>query len=140
MIIKKILGIDYGKVITGVSITDSKQIFAFGINSVLTKNLMTFLDTLMTKNQIEIIVIGLPKTLKNKIFSIEKLIQKFIFKFLTKYPNIMIERVDERFTSKIAFQAMKDLGFKNKHNKKQDILHQISATIILQSYLSKMKK
>ncbi|WP_317168513.1 Holliday junction resolvase RuvX [Blattabacterium cuenoti] len=140
MIIKKILGIDYGKVMTGVSITDSKQIFAFGIDSVLTKDLMIFLDTLMKTNQIEIIVIGLPKTLNNKIFSIEKLIQKFIFKFLKKYPNIMIERLDERFTSKIAFQAMIDLGLTKKHNNKKTILHKISATLILQSYLSKKKK
>ncbi|AEU09475.1 Holliday junction resolvase RuvX [Blattabacterium sp. (Cryptocercus punctulatus) str. Cpu] len=134
---KKILGIDYGKRITGLSISDISQVFSFGLKSIPTKKLMDFLDIFIVTEKIEKIVIGLPKTLKNKNFLIEKYIQKFIFKFHKKYPKILIDRLDERFTSKIAFYTMIELGIKKK---KKNILNKISATLILQSYLSKKKK
>ncbi|WP_185869759.1 Holliday junction resolvase RuvX [Blattabacterium cuenoti] len=135
----KILGIDYGKVITGLSITDTKQIFAFGLNALPTKKLMIFLESFFYHEHIEKIVIGLPKKLNNKKEFLEKNIQKFIKKIRIKYPKIIIERIDERFTSKIAFQAMIKLGLKKKKRKKKEILNQISATLILQSYLIKNK-
>ncbi|WP_185851721.1 Holliday junction resolvase RuvX [Blattabacterium cuenoti] len=137
---KKILGIDYGNVITGLSITDSKQIFAFGLNAIPTKKLMSFLSLVIDHEKIEKIVIGLPKTLKNKNAFIEKSIQKFIYEFHKKYPKILIERLDERFTSKMAFDTMIELGFKKKKRKKKIILNEISAIIILQSYLTYLKK
>ncbi|WP_185849377.1 Holliday junction resolvase RuvX [Blattabacterium cuenoti] len=135
----KILGIDYGKIITGLSITDEKQIFAFGLDAIFTKNLMKFLKNFLVYEKIEKIVVGLPKKLNNqKEISVETDIQKFISKFHVKYPKIIIERVDERFTSKMAFDTMIKLGLKKK-KKKKVILNQISATIILQSYLSLSK-
>ncbi|WP_113738403.1 Holliday junction resolvase RuvX [Blattabacterium clevelandi] len=137
---KKILGIDYGKIITGLSISDTSQVFSFGLKSILTKKLMNFLDIFIVNEQIEKIVIGLPKTLKNKNSLIEKSIQKFIFKFHRKHPKILIDRLDERFTSKIAFYTMIELGIKKKKRRKKNILNQISATLILQSYLAKKKK
>ncbi|WP_185867294.1 Holliday junction resolvase RuvX [Blattabacterium cuenoti] len=137
----KILGIDYGKVTTGLSITDEKKIFAFGLNAVPTKNLMNFLENFLVYEQIEKIVIGLPKKLNNqKEILIETYIQKFIKKFHVKYPKIIIERLDERFTSKMAFDTMIKLGLKRKKRRKKVILNQISATIILQSYLKKEEK
>ncbi|AWU39412.1 Holliday junction resolvase-like protein [Blattabacterium punctulatus CPU2] len=137
---KKILGIDYGKIITGLSISDTSQVFSFGLKSIPTKKLMDFLDIFIVTEQIEKIVIGLPKTLKNKNFLIEKYIQKFIFKFHRKYPKILIDRLDERFTSKIAFYTMIELGIKKKKRRKKNILNQISSTLILQSYLAKKNK
>ncbi|WP_317168086.1 RuvX/YqgF family protein [Blattabacterium cuenoti] len=119
MKMKKILGIDYGHVITGLSITDSKQIFAFGLNAIPTKKLMSFLDMILNNEKIEKIVIGLPKTLRNKNSLIEKSIQKFIFEFHKKYPKIIIERFDERFTSKMAFYTMIELGLKKKKENKK---------------------
>ncbi|WP_341657178.1 Holliday junction resolvase RuvX [Blattabacterium cuenoti] len=137
----KILGIDYGKIITGLSITDSKKIFAFGLNSVPTKNLMNFLESFLDREKIEKIVVGLPKKLNNqKEVLIETEIQKFLKKFHIKYPKIIIKRLDERFTSKIAFATMIKLGLKRKKRRKKVILNQISATIILQSYLTKKDK
>ncbi|AFJ90621.1 Holliday junction resolvase RuvX [Blattabacterium sp. (Blaberus giganteus)] len=137
----KILGIDYGKIITGLSITDVKQIFAFGLNAIPTKNLMNFLEYFLVYEKIEKIVVGLPKKLNNqKEILIESEIQKFINKFQMKYPKIIIERLDERFTSKMAFDTMIKLGLKKKKRRKKVILNQISATIILQSYLTKKEK
>ncbi|WP_341655579.1 Holliday junction resolvase RuvX [Blattabacterium cuenoti] len=137
----KILGIDYGKIMTGLSITDAKKIFAFGLDSVPTKNLMNFLESFLVREKIEKIVVGLPKKLNNqKEILIETEIQKFIKKFHIKYPNIIIKRLDERFTSKIAFATMIKLGLKRKKRRQKVILNQISATIILQSYLTKKDK
>jgi RNAse H-fold protein YqgF len=137
----KILGIDYGKIITGLSITDAKKIFAFGLNAVFTKNIMNFLENFFCYEKIEKIVVGLPKKLNNKKeILIETDIQKFLKKFHNKYPLISIERLDERFTSKIAFDTMIRLGLKKKKRRKKEILNQISATIILQSYLTKEEK
>ncbi|WP_341655196.1 Holliday junction resolvase RuvX [Blattabacterium cuenoti] len=137
----KILGIDYGKIMTGLSITDAKKIFAFGLDSVPTKNLMNFLESFLVHEKIEKIVVGLPKKLNNqKEILIETEIQKFIKKFHIKYPNIIIKRLDERFTSKIAFATMIKLGLKRKKRRQKVILNQISATIILQSYLTKKDK
>ncbi|WP_185850531.1 Holliday junction resolvase RuvX [Blattabacterium cuenoti] len=133
----KILGIDYGKKMTGLSITDSKKKFAFGLDVVHTNKLMNFLKSFKIENSIEKIVIGLPKNLNNEEFSIEKYIKKFIFKFRLQYPRIRIDRLDERFTSKIAFHAMIESGIKKKKRRKKEILHKISAIIILQSYLKK---
>ncbi|WP_341660716.1 Holliday junction resolvase RuvX [Blattabacterium cuenoti] len=137
----KILGIDYGKIMTGLSITDAKKIFAFGLDTVPTKNLMNFFNSFLVREKIEKIVVGLPKKLNNqKEVLIETEIQKFIKKFHIKYPKIIIKRLDERFTSKIAFATMIQLGLKRKKRRKKVILNQISATIILQSYLTKKDK
>ncbi|WP_185859464.1 Holliday junction resolvase RuvX [Blattabacterium cuenoti] len=137
----KILGIDYGKVITGLSITDNEQIFAFGLDAVPTKKLMNFLESFLSHERIDEIVIGLPKKLNNqKETLIETDIQIFINKFRIKYPQILIKRLDERFTSKMAFNTMIELGLKKKKRRKKVILNQISATIILQSYLAKKEK
>ncbi|WP_185860043.1 Holliday junction resolvase RuvX [Blattabacterium cuenoti] len=136
----RILGIDYGKVITGLSITDPLQKFAFGLNSILTKNLMSFLVSFLANEPIKKIVIGLPKTLNNKNALIEKSIQNFISEFHKKNPKIRIDRIDERFTSKMAFYTMIELGLKRKKRRQKEIINKISATIILQSYLTKREK
>ncbi|AER40505.1 MAG: Holliday junction resolvase RuvX [Flavobacteriales bacterium] len=133
---KKILGIDYGEVITGLSITDSSQEFAFGLKAIPTNKLMNFLDIFIDHERIKKIVIGLPKTFNNKEFLIEKSIKKFIYKFQRKHPKIIIDRLDERLTSKMAFHTMIKLGLKKKKRRKKEILNKISAILILQSYLS----
>ncbi|WP_185855649.1 RuvX/YqgF family protein [Blattabacterium cuenoti] len=135
---KKLLGIDYGTVITGLSITDEKQIFAFGLDAIPTKKLFIFLDYFFSYEEIERIIIGLPKKLNNKHENtVEKYIQNFTIKFSEKYPEIIIDRFDERFTSKIAFLSMIELGLNKKKRKNKNILNKISATIILQSYIMK---
>ncbi|WP_185868631.1 RuvX/YqgF family protein [Blattabacterium cuenoti] len=136
----KILGIDYGTVMTGLSITDEQKIFSFGLISLYTEKLFIFLDPFLCTENIEKIVIGCPRKWNNKKeINLEKKIIKFIHIFHTKFPNIDIERIDERFTSKMAFYSMIELGFKKKQRKEKKILHTISATIILQSYLKKQE-
>lgn len=116
----KILGMDYGKVITGLSITDDEQIFAFGLDSVPTEKLMSFLESFLYHEKIDKIVIGLPKKLNNqKETLIETDIQRFINHFRVRFPKILIERLDERFTSKMAFNAMIELGLKKKKEEKK---------------------
>jgi len=133
----RILAIDYGKVRTGIAVTDELQIIASGLITVLTKELMSFLNTYVQTENVDTFVIGLPKQMNNEASESEALIGPFLDKLAKKFPNILIQRVDERFTSKMALQTMIDSGLKKKQRKNKALIDEISATIILQSYLSK---
>jgi putative Holliday junction resolvase len=136
----RILAIDYGKVRTGIAVTDELQLIASGLTTVLTKELMSFLITYVETENVDIFVIGLPKQMNNEVSDSEALIRPFLDKLEKKFPNIPIERVDERFTSRMAFQTMIDSGLKKKQRQNKALIDEISATIILQSYLSKKYK
>jgi putative Holliday junction resolvase len=136
----RILAMDYGKVRTGIAVTDDLQLIASGLTTVLTKELMSFLNTYVHTENVEAFVIGLPKQLNNEASDSEALIRPFLDKLEKKFPNIPIERVDERFTSRLAFQTMIDSGLKKKQRQNKALIDEISATIILQSYLSKKYK
>ncbi|WP_238785462.1 peptide deformylase [Blattabacterium cuenoti] len=132
----KILGIDYGKIMTGLSITDKNKIFAFGLKSILTKDLMFFLKSIIYNEKIEKLVIGLPKKLNNKIeLLLEKKIKKFIKEFKKLYPSISISRIDERLTSKISIQYMILMKLKSKKKKKNRIKKGRVTTAMLNSIL-----
>jgi putative Holliday junction resolvase len=131
----KILALDYGKVRTGVAVTDELQIIASGLKTVETKFLFDFLSDYFKNESVESIVLGEPKQMNFEVSESEVLIQKFITKFTKIYPKIPIVRVDERFTSKIAFQTMIDSGLGKKKRQNKALVDEISATIILQSYL-----
>ncbi len=131
----RVLAIDYGKKRTGIAVTDELQIIASGLTTVLTENLFEFLEDYIKKENVETFVIGKPKQMNNLDSESEVLIIPFINKLKTKFPNIPIVRVDERFTSKIAFQTMIDSGLKKKQRQNKALIDQISATIILQTYL-----
>lgn len=133
----RILAIDYGKVRTGIAVTDELQIIASGLTTVLTKELISFLNTYVQTENVDTFVIGLPKQMNNEASESEALIGPFLDKLAKKFPNILIQRVDERFTSKMALQTMIDSGLKKKQRKNKALIDEISATIILQSYLSK---
>ncbi len=132
----KIVAIDYGKKRTGIAVTDDLQIIASGLTTVDTSNLNDFINTYLTTEQVEAIVIGLPKKLDNSIFEIEIEIQKFIAYLKENFPSLPIERIDERFTSKMAFQSMLESGMKKKQRQNKALIDEISATLILQSYLN----
>lgn len=136
----RILAIDYGKVRTGIAVTDELQLIASGLTTVLTKELLSFLITYVETENVETFVVGLPKQMNDEASESEALIRPFLDKLEKKLPNIPIERVDERFTSKMAFQTMIDSGLKKKQRKNKALIDEISATIILQSYLSKKYK
>jgi len=102
---------------------------------VLTPTLLDFIKDYCSKETIELFIIGLPKRLNNEQSEVEKLIQPFILKLQSQHPTIPIKRIDERFSSKLAFQSMIESGTKKKDRRNKATIDQISATIILQSYL-----
>ena len=131
----RILAIDYGKIRTGIAVTDELQIIASGLTTVLTKELIPFLKSYTETEKVELFIVGLPKQMNNEASESEVLIGPFLEKLEKKFPNITIERVDERFTSKMAFQTMIDGGLRKNQRKNKALVDEISATIILQSYL-----
>lgn len=131
----QILAIDYGKVRTGIAVTDDMQIIASGLTTVPTKELLDFLKEYTKKEQVELFLVGEPKQMNNQASESEILILPFISKLRTFFPEIPIKRVDERFTSKMAMQTMIDSGLKKKKRQNKALVDEISATIILQSYL-----
>ncbi len=131
----KILAMDYGKKRTGIAVTDDLQIIASGLTTVETKNLIQFLQDYTKKEVVELFIIGEPKQMNNQVSQSEALILPFIEKLKEKI-NIPIQRVDERFTSKMAFQTMIDSGLSKKKRQNKALVDQISATIILQTFLS----
>jgi putative Holliday junction resolvase len=131
----RILAIDYGKVRTGIAVTDELQIIASGLETVATSELIAFLKSYTASENVELFVVGEPKQMNNNPSESEALIIPFLEKLKKAIPNIPIERVDERFTSKMAFQTMIDSGLSKKKRKNKALVDEISATLILQSYL-----
>lgn len=131
----KILAIDYGMKRTGIAITDASKIFATGLDTVATNEIYNFIKELLAKEEIECIVVGKPMNLQNLPTDATKPSDTLAKKLGKIYPEIKIERVDERFTSKLAKQAMFAGGMKKKDRRDKKMVDKISATIILQSYL-----
>ncbi|MEY8869075.1 Holliday junction resolvase RuvX [Meridianimaribacter flavus] len=131
----RILAIDFGTKRTGIAVTDELQIIASGLTTVETKDLFAFLKEYVSNESVELFVIGEPKRLNNEASESEVAIKPFIDKIMKTFPDIPFTRVDERFTSKMAFQTMIDSGLTKKQRKNKALVDEISATIILQSYL-----
>ncbi|WP_299001870.1 Holliday junction resolvase RuvX [uncultured Tenacibaculum sp.] len=131
----RILAIDFGKKRTGIAVTDELQIIASGLTTVDTSELLTFLKNYIQKENVELFLVGKPKQMDNSDSESEVLILPFLEKLEKAIPSIPIKRVDERFTSKMAFQTMIDSGLKKKQRQNKALVDEISATIILQSYL-----
>lgn len=131
----RILAIDYGKKRTGIAITDELQMIASGLTTVPTSGLLTFLKEYIIKEKVELFLVGEPKQMDYTASESEALITPFLVKLEKIFPNIPVKRVDERFTSKMAFQSMIDGGLKKNQRKNKALVDEISATLILQSYL-----
>lgn len=131
----RILALDYGRKRTGVAVTDSLQIIANGLTTVPSHELLSFLLDYMAKEQVERIVIGLPKQMSGEPSESMNYIRPFVVRLKKAFPDIPVEYVDERFTSALAHQAMLDGGLKKKERQNKALVDEISATIILQSYL-----
>ena len=132
----RILAIDFGEKRTGIAITDELQIIASGLTTVNTVELLSFLKEYNNTEKVELILIGYPKQMDNSNSESEVLILPFIQKLEKLLPQIPMKRVDERFTSKMAFQTMIDSGLKKKARQNKVLVDEISATIILQSYMA----
>ena len=133
----RILALDYGKARTGIAVTDEMQLIASGLTTVETPQLLDFLRKYLDDENVECVIIGEPKQMDGSISESESLIQKFLEKFTQQFPEVIINRQDERFTSKMAFQTMLLSGIGKKKRQNKALIDQVSATIILQSYLEK---
>ena len=135
----RLMAIDYGSKRVGLAVTDPLQIIATGLTTVHSKDLIEFLKAYMIKEEVECIVVGEPKRLNNEPSDSARFIEPFVVHLRRTFPNIKIERMDERFTSKMAFQTMIDSGLKKMARQNKELVDEISATIILQSYMIKLK-
>jgi len=131
----RVLALDYGGKLTGIAVTDAMQIIANGLTTVDSATLIVFLKKYFAQEQVEKVIIGMPKTLQNNDTHGTNLVVEFIKKFKTEFPEMPIETIDERFTSKMAFQTMIDSGLKKMDRRNKALVDEISATIILQGYL-----
>ena len=131
----RVLGIDFGIKRTGIAVTDELQIIASGLTTVDTKKLLSFLKDYTLKENVSLFVIGKPKQMNNTESESEIHIQKFLKILKKEIPTIPYIREDERFTSKMAFQSMIDSGLKKKQRRNKGLVDEVSATLILQSYL-----
>lgn len=133
----RILALDYGTKRTGIAVTDELQIIASGLTTVETKELLLFLNDYFAEETVELVLVGEPRQRDGTHSSVEEEIGKFLLEYAKKFPDIPLQRVDERYTSKMAFQTMIDSGLKKKQRQNKALIDEISATIILQTYLYK---
>jgi putative Holliday junction resolvase len=134
----RILAIDYGQKRVGIAVTDPMQIIANSLTTVDTTKLLEFLTGYFAKEQVETLVVGLPKQMNNAPSQSMPYIEEFVKKFKDKFPQIPVVYVDERFTSKIAVQAMVQGGVKKQDRQNKALIDSVSATIILQSYMESL--
>lgn len=133
----RLLAIDFGQKRTGIAVTDEFQIIASGLTTVNTSELMSFLKDYFQKEKVERVIIGEPKRLNNEPSEITPMLNEFIAAFKKAFPAMPVERMDERFTSKMAFQTMIDSGLKKKQRQNKALIDEIAATIILQDYMGR---
>ena len=138
--LSKYLGIDFGIKKSGVSISDSNKLISFPLETIETKNLLDYIKQISIDENIEIVVIGKPLKLNNEIHDLEEEIVKFITSLKNYLPNIQVERIDERFTSKISKQIIINSGVGKKNRRDKLIIDKISASLILESYLIQKNK
>jgi len=132
----KAIGIDYGTKRVGISISDATQIIATALCTVPTKEIFKFLIDLVEKEKVDTIVVGVAQNLDGTDTDSTLVIQQFIEKIKVLFPKVGVHSIDERFTSKIAFQSIIDSGIKRKKRQNKSLIDEVSATIILQDYLS----
>lgn len=132
----RILAIDYGQKRTGIAVTDPLRIIATPLETVPTHSLLEFLKGYLIKETVDEFVVGLPKTLMNEDSEIAPQVRAFVARLKKAFPEKKVNMVDERFTSSIAMRAMIDGGMKKKDRQVKGNVDKISATIILQSFLS----
>jgi len=131
----RILAIDYGRKRTGLAVTDSLQLIPGGLATVSSHELLKFLEDYFHKEAVDRIVVGLPKQMNNQPSESMKYIEPFVRSLKKKWPDLPVEYYDERFTSVLAHQAMLEGGLKKKDRQNKALVDEISAVIILQSYL-----
>lgn len=135
----RILSIDYGNKRVGLAVTDPLQIIATRLTTVSAEEIWSYLADYFERESVELVLVGYPKQMNNQPSEAIRYINPFLKKFQLKYPDMHLQLMDERFTSKLAFQAMIDAGVKKKDRQNKETIDGVSATIILQSYLEGKK-
>ncbi len=131
----RILAIDYGTKRTGLAVTDELQLIATPLTTVDTPRLITFLDDYLRREKVERFVVGEARRMSGEPSQSAQYIEPFVVKLQQHFPGVPVDRVDERFTSKIAFQSMIDGGLSRKQRQNKALIDTLSATIILQSWM-----
>ncbi len=129
------MAIDYGQKRVGIAVTDELQIIAVPLETVHSKDIISFLKKYLNQEKVDAFVVGEPKQMDNNPSQSSQMIENFIKQLNKIFPQIGVKRVDERFTSKIALQTVQTSGLKKKDRQNKALLDSISATLILQTYL-----
>jgi putative Holliday junction resolvase len=132
----RILCIDYGKKRTGIAVTDPLKIIATALTTIETSSLINFLKKYFNEEKVELVLIGEPKNLDDTDTHATPLVNQFIQKFKKEFPLMKIEKVDERYSSKMAVQSMVAMGMKQKERRKKENIDKIAAAMMLQEYLT----
>lgn len=133
----RILSIDYGGKRTGLAVTDPLKIIATALGTVETPKLMAYLKDYFSKEMVELVIIGMPVNWDDSATHATPLVKKFIKEFQKNFPSVPIQTVDERYTSRLASQAMLEMGLKKKQRQNKSMIDQVAATMLLQEYLNK---
>ena len=136
----QILSLDYGKVRCGIAATDDFRLIASGLETVSTPELMSFFNKYCSQNSVDILVVGQPVDLRGQLSEVEQDIVQFIQLFAAEFPSIQVERMDERFTSKIASYFISQSGKNKKARQEKGLIDKVSATLILQNFLDVLQK
>jgi len=134
----RILSIDYGLKRTGLAVTDPLQIIATGLTTVESKQLISFLKDYFAREEVELIIIGEPKNWDDTDTHATPLVEKIIKQLEKNFPKIPIKKVDERYTSKMAKDAMLEMGLKKMQRRNKKLVDEIAATILLQEYMRRI--
>ena len=130
------MAIDYGRVRTGLAVTDPVRIIATALTTVATPTLLPYLKDYCAREEVDLFVVGEARHMDGTPSESMQYIEPFVEELKRTFPDKEVARVDERFTSKIAFQTMIDSGRRKKQRRDKGMIDQIAATIILQSYMS----
>lgn len=133
----RILALDYGKKRTGIAVSDPLQIIARGLETVDTNELIGYLKKYFKEEEVEKVIIGYPLNFDDTPTHATPLVEKFIGKYKHVFPDVEIEKVDERLSSKMASQAIAGMGLKKKDREEKGLIDTVAATILLQDYLEK---
>ena len=133
------LALDYGTKRTGIAVSDTLKRIATGLTTVPTHTLLDYLKTYLQKEDVERIIVGLPKQMNNEYSENMKHIRPFVKKLQSLYPDMQIEYYDERFTSALAHKTMLEAGLKKTDRQNKSLVDEISATIILQGYMESLR-
>jgi putative holliday junction resolvase len=131
----RIIAIDYGRKRTGIATTDELQMFATALQTVPSHQAIAFLKDYTAKENVESFVVGEPRQMNNEPSESVVYIDPFVKQLKKQFPDIPVERMDERFTSKMASQAIQQAGLKKKDRQNKSLIDSVSAVIFLQSWL-----